>query len=88
MSSSTTREIPLIDISWTRQILEVEEDVARDIIPERPATITIRSGKQMNLKDMEESTDSDDMTILRKNKEKKMDDERREIERILDLKNI
>ena len=42
----------------------------------------------MNLKDMEESTDSDDMTILRKNKEKKMDDERREIERILDLKNI
>ena len=42
----------------------------------------------MNLKDMEESTDSDDMTILCKNKEKKMDDERREIERILDLKNI
>ena len=75
-------------ISEQQQILEVEEDVARDIIPERPATITIRSGKQMNLKDMEESTDSDDMTILRKNKEKKMDDERREIERILDLKNI
>lgn len=75
-------------ISEQQQIIEVEEDVARDIIPERPATITIRSGKQMNLKDMEESTDSDDMTILRKNKEKKMDDERREIERILDLKNI
>ncbi|MBR4639566.1 MAG: PilZ domain-containing protein [Butyrivibrio sp.] len=75
-------------ISEQQQILEVEEDVARDIIPERPATITIRSGKQMNLKDMKESTDSDDMTILRKNKEKKMDDERREIERILDLKNI
>ena len=75
-------------ISEQQQILEVEEDVARDIIPERPATITIRSGKQMNLKDMEESTDSDDMTILCKNKEKKMDDERREIERILDLKNI
>ncbi|MCR4995918.1 MAG: PilZ domain-containing protein [Butyrivibrio sp.] len=75
-------------ISEQQQILEVEEDVARDIIPERPATITIRSGKQMNLKDMEESTDSDDMTILRKNKEKKMDAERREIERILDLKNI
>ncbi len=75
-------------ISEQQQILEVEEDVARDIIPERPATITIRSGKQMNLKDMEESTDSDDMTILRKNKEKKMDDERREIEKILDLKNI
>lgn len=75
-------------ISEQQQILEVEEDVARDTIPERPATITIRSGKQMNLKDMKESTDSDDMTILRKNKEKKMDDERREIERILDLKNI
>lgn len=75
-------------ISEQQQILEVEEDVARDIIPERPATITIRSGKQMNLKEMEESTDSDDMTILRKNKEKKMDAERREIERILDLKNI
>lgn len=75
-------------ISEQQQILEVEEDVARDIIPERPATITIRSGKQMNLKDMKDSTDSDDMTILRKNKEKKMDDERREIERILDLKNI
>ena len=58
-------------ITEQQQILEVEEDVARDIIPERPATITIRSGKQMNLKDMEESADSDDMAILRKNKEKR-----------------
>ena len=75
-------------ISEQQQILEVEEDVARDIIPERPATITIRSGKQMNLKDMEERADSDDMAILRKNKEKKMADERREIESLLDLRNI
>ena len=75
-------------ITEQQQILEVEEDVARDIIPERPATITIRSGKQMNLKDMEESADSDDMAILRKNKEKKMADERREIESLLDLRNI
>ncbi|SFU80698.1 PilZ domain-containing protein [Butyrivibrio sp. M55] len=75
-------------ITEQQQILEVEEDVAKDIIPERPATITIRSGKQMNLKDMEESADSDDMAILRKNKEKKMADERREIESLLDLRNI
>ena len=75
-------------ITEQQQILEVEEEVARDIIPERPATITIRSGKQMNLKDMEESADSDDMAILRKNKEKKMADERREIESLLDLRNI
>ena len=75
-------------ITEQQQILEVEEDVARDIIPERPATITIRSGKQMNLKDMEESADSVDMAILRKNKEKKMADERREIESLLDLRNI
>ena len=33
-------------ISEQQQILEVEEDVARDIIPERPATITIRSGNR------------------------------------------
>ena len=75
-------------ITEQQQILEVEEDVARDIIPERPATITIRPGKQMNLKDMEERADSDDMAILRKNKEKKMADERREIESLLDLRNI
>ena len=43
---------------------------------------------KMDLKDMEESADSDDMAILRKNKEKKMADERREIESLLDLRNI
>ena len=76
------------EITEQQQILEVEEDVAKDIIPERPATITIRSGKQMDLKDMEENAGSDDMTTLRRDKEKKMADERRKIESLLDLRNI
>ena len=75
-------------ISEEQQILEVEEEVARDIIPERPATITIRSGDQLNLKKLDDSADSDDMAILRRNKEKKIADERREIESIIDLRNI
>ncbi|MBO4912232.1 MAG: PilZ domain-containing protein [Butyrivibrio sp.] len=75
-------------ISEEQQILEVEEDVARDIIPERPATITIRSGDQLNLKKLDDSADSDDMAILRRNKEQKIADERREIESIIDLRNI
>ena len=75
-------------ISEEQQILEVEEDVARDIISERPATITIRSGDQLNLKKLDDSADSDDMAILRRNKEQKIADERREIESIIDLRNI
>ena len=75
------------DISTEQQIVEVEEDVAMDIVPERPATITIRSGEPLELKDIDAGKD-DEMTVRRRNKEKKIAEKRREIESLLDLRDI
>ncbi len=75
------------DISEEQQIVEVEEDVAMDIVPERPATITIRSGEPLELKDIDVGKD-DEMTVRRRNKEKKIAEKRREIESLLDLRDI
>lgn len=75
------------DISEEQQIVEVEEDVAMDIVPERPATITIRSGEPLELKDIDAGKD-DEMTVRRRNKEKKIAEKRREIESLLDLRDI
>ncbi len=58
-----------------QQIMEVEEDIAKDLIPERPGTITISSG-------------SGNLTLREKKKEERMAMQAREIENLLDLRDI
>jgi len=74
-------------ISEKQQILEVEEDVSLDVIPERPSTITIRSGEPLDIKSIITNS-NDDVTVRRRNKEKKIADEMRKIESIIDLSDI
>ena len=68
------------EISTKQQILEVEEDIAKDLVPERPSTITISS-------DSSQGRDSD-KTIREQRKEERLQKQAKEIENLLDLRDI
>ena len=71
-------------ISQKQQVKEVEEDIAKDEIPERPKTITI-SGNPLdpgNLEHIERSS------IRQSKKEEKMAQQAKEIANLLDLRDI
>ncbi len=71
------------EISEKQQIIEVEEDIAKELIPERPATITI-SSKAQNA-----AADTDPHKTLRQQKqEEKQAEQARELEKLLNLKDI
>ncbi len=60
-----------------QQIMEVNEDIAKDIIPERPATITITPSSQPEGK-----------TLRQQKREEVLKKESKEIENLLDLRDI
>ena len=64
------------EISEKQQIREVEEDLAKDIIPDRLSTITISSGNEAG------------KTIRERKKEERMAMQAKEIENLLDLRDI
>lgn len=64
------------EISKKQQIREVEEDLAKDIIPDRLSTITISSGNEAG------------KTIRERKKEERMAMQAKEIENLLDLRDI
>lgn len=64
------------EISEKQQIREVEEDLAKDIIPDKLSTITISSGNEGG------------KTIRERKKEERMAMQAKEIENLLDLRDI
>jgi hypothetical protein len=68
------------EISKKQQIREVEEDIAKELIPERPSTITIASD---SFKGQES-----DKTLREQRKEERMQQQAKEIENLLDLRDI
>ncbi|RKM62302.1 PilZ domain-containing protein [Butyrivibrio sp. CB08] len=71
-------------ISQKEQIREVEEDIAKEEIPERPRTITI-SGNPFDPSNLEHI---DRPTIRQAKKEEQMAQQAREIENLLDLRDV
>ncbi len=71
-------------ISKAQQVKEMEEDIARDEIPEKPKTITI-SGSPLAPENLEHVRRT---TIRQTKKEEKMAQQAREIENLLDLRDI
>jgi hypothetical protein len=80
-------------ISEKQQIVEVEEDVVKNILPERPTTITIPSGSATshivtnpldpnNLEHIERST------IREQKKQERISKQAKEIENLLDLRDL
>ncbi len=69
------------------QIKEVEEDIAKDIIPERPRTLTISSDgtNPFDPKNLEHITDK---TLRQAKQEERMAKQAKEIENLLDLRDI
>ena len=65
------------DISQEQQIMEVEEDLAKDLIPERPTTITITP-----------SASSSGKTLREQKRDEKMAKQAREIANLLDLRDV
>ena len=84
-------EIPATDlnpkISEKQQIREVEEDIAKDIIPQRPSSITI-SSNGTNPFDPANLEHISDKTLRQRKKEERMEKQAREIENLLDLRDI
>ena len=69
------------------QIKEVEEDIAKDIIPERPRTLTISSNgtNPFDPRNLEHITDK---TLRQAKQEERMAQQARDIENLLDLRDI
>ncbi len=74
-------------ISEAEQIVEVNEDVAKDLIPERPPTITISSNgyNPFDPKNLEHITDK---TLRKAKQEERIAKQAKEIENLLDLRDI
>ena len=70
-----------------QQIMEVEEDIAKDIIPERPRTLTISSNgtNPFDPSNLEHITDK---TLRQAKQEERMAKQAREIENLLDLRDV
>ncbi len=80
-------------ITQKQQIVEVEEDIALDMIPERPATITIPAGSATsrivtNPLDPQNLEHIDSKTIRQQKKEERISKEAKHIENLLDLRDI
>ena len=75
------------EISEKQQIREVEEDIAKDIIPERKSTLTISSGgtNPFDPANLEHITDK---TLRQARQEERMAKQAKEIENLLDLRDI
>lgn len=75
------------EISEKQQIREVEEDIAKDIIPERKSTLTISSGgtNPFDPANLEHITDK---TLRQAKQEERMARQAKEIENLLDLRDI
>ncbi len=73
-------------ISEKQQILEVEEDIAKELIPERPSTITIASNTG-SPSDGSVSR-SPQKTLREQKKEERMTQQAKDIENLLDLRDI
>ena len=75
------------EISEKQQIREVEEDIAKDIIPERHSTLTISSGgtNPFDPANLEHITDK---TLRQAKQEERMAKQAKEIENLLDLRDI
>lgn len=67
-----------------QQILEVDEDIAKDLVPERPAMITIASNP-LDPKHLEHIARTD---VDKKKKEQKLSKQALQIKNLLDLRNI
>ncbi len=91
-SGQTTKldEVPETNLNPSipqrQQILEVDEDIARDLIPERPATITIASHPKFS----DDTPDSipNRITIRQQKKEERQSQQAKEIEDLLDLSDL
>ena len=75
------------DISQEQQILEVEEDLAKDLIPERRTTITITpSSYSGSVSDS--ASAKPEKTLRQQRKEEKMAKQAKEIADLLDLRDV
>jgi hypothetical protein len=90
-------KVPATDLNpkipQKQQIVEVEEDIALDMVPERPATITIPAGSATsrivtNPLDPQNLEHIDGKTIRQQKKEERLSNESRQIENLLDLRDI
>ena len=70
------------EIPKKQQIMEVEEDLAKELIPERPATITIESDPYAGLDGPASKT------LREQRKEERMAQQAKEIENLLDLRDV
>ncbi|MBR4831685.1 MAG: PilZ domain-containing protein [Butyrivibrio sp.] len=77
-------------ISQKQQIIEVEEDIAKELVPERRETITITSRNPYDPDSLEHISRSETQgkTLRQKKKEMRESEQAREIENLLDLRNI
>lgn len=73
------------EISEKQQILEVEEDIAKKLIPERPATITIAANQSPYAAS---ENGSSPKTLREQKKEERMAKQAKDIEKLLDLRDI
>ena len=75
------------EISEKQQIREVEEDIAKDIIPERQSTLTISSGgtNPFDPANLEHITDK---TLRQARQEERMAKQAKEIANLLELRDI
>lgn len=72
------------EISQEQQILEVEEDIAKDLIPAKPTTITITPSAGSTAS----SSPSPDKTLREQRRDEKMAKQAKEIENLLDLRDV
>ncbi len=66
------------DVPQHQQVKDVEEDIAKELVPERPTTITITPNDSL----------SSDKTLRQQRKEERMAQQAREIENLLDLRDV
>lgn len=73
-----------------QQIQEVEEDIAKDMMPERRETITITSRNPYDPDNLPHVSrkEASTKTLRQKKREQREEDQAREIENLLDLRNI
>ena len=77
-------------ISQKQQILEVEEDIAKDLVPEKRQTITITSRNPYDPDNLEHVSGDDipEKSTRQRKKEQRELEQARELENLLDLRNI
>ena len=66
------------DVPTHQQVKDVEEDIAKELVPERPTTITITPNESL----------ASDKTLRQQRKEERMAQQAKEIENLLDLRDV